>query len=53
MLQKTALAFIANQINTNDEMRKIREEFYKIDTNQDGVISREELCVCKLICLTC
>ncbi len=45
-LQKATLSFIANQISQNDEIKKIKEEFDKIDHNRDGVLSKEELILC-------
>ena len=45
-LQKAALSYIANQIGQNDEIKKIKEEFDKIDDNKDGVLSKKELINC-------
>lgn len=46
-LQKASLAFIANQIGQNEEIKKLKHEFDKIDVNKDGVLSREELIECE------
>ena len=45
-LQKATLSFIANQVSMNEEIKKLKEEFDKIDDNKDGMISREELVKC-------
>ena len=45
-LQKATLSFIANQMTMNENVRKLKHEFDKIDVNKDGVISREELIRC-------
>jgi calcium-dependent protein kinase len=45
-LQKATLSFIANQMTMNEDVRKLKHEFDKIDVNKDGVISREELIRC-------
>lgn len=45
-LQKATLSFIANQVNMNEEIKKLKDEFDKIDVNKDGMISREELIQC-------
>ena len=50
-LQKATLSFIANQMTMNEDVRKLKREFDKIDVNKDGVISREELIRClEMIC---
>ncbi len=46
-LQKASLAFIANQLGHNEEIKKIKDEFDKIDLNKDGMLSSEELLECK------
>jgi len=45
-LQKATLAFMANQISINQEIKKLKDEFDKIDQNKDGEISKEELIEC-------
>ena len=45
-LQKATLSFITNQVSMNEEVKKLKEEFDKIDDNKDGMISREELVKC-------
>ena len=40
------LAFLANQISINQEIKKLKDEFDKIDANKDGEISKEELIKC-------
>ena len=45
-LQKVTLSFIANQVNMNEEIKKLKSEFDKIDVNKDGMISKEELIKC-------
>ncbi len=45
-LQKATLAFLANQISINQEIKKLKDEFDKIDENKDGEISKEELIKC-------
>ena len=45
-LQKATLSFITNQVSMNEEAKKLKEEFDKIDDNKDGMISREELVKC-------
>jgi calcium-dependent protein kinase len=45
-LQKASLAFIANQLGHNEEVKKIKDEFDKIDINKDGILSKEELLDC-------
>ena len=45
-LQKATLAFLANQISINQEIKKLKDEFDKIDKNKDGEISKEELIIC-------
>jgi calcium-dependent protein kinase len=45
-LQKASLAFIANQLGHNEEIKVIKDEFDKIDINKDGILSKEELLDC-------
>ena len=45
-LQKATLAFLTNQISINQEIKKLKDEFDKIDENKDGEISKEELIKC-------
>ena len=45
-LQKATVSFLANQISINEEIKKLKEEFDKIDVNKDGEISKEELVKC-------
>jgi calcium-dependent protein kinase len=45
-LQKAILSFMANQINLNEEIKILKDEFNKIDKNKDGLISKEELIHC-------
>jgi calcium-dependent protein kinase len=45
-LQKATLSFIANQMNMNEEIKKLKDSFDKIDVNKDGVVSRDELIQC-------
>jgi calcium-dependent protein kinase len=45
-LQKASLAFIANQFGQNEDIKILKDEFDKIDSNKDGVLSREELEEC-------
>ena len=45
-LQKATLSFMTNQISINDEIKRLKNEFDKIDTNHDGMISKEELIHC-------
>jgi calcium-dependent protein kinase len=45
-LQKACVSFLANQISINEEIKKLKEEFDKIDVNKDGEISKEELVRC-------
>jgi len=45
-LQKATLSFIANQVSLNEEIKKLKDEFDKIDENKDGMISKEELIHC-------
>ena len=45
-LQKATLSFITNQISINDEIKRLKNEFDKIDSNHDGMISKEELIHC-------
>jgi calcium-dependent protein kinase len=48
-LQKASLAFMANQLGHSEEIKKIKDEFDKIDINKDGMISKEELLECILL----
>ena len=45
-LQKATVSFLANQISINEEIKKLKEEFDKIDVNKDGEISKDELIKC-------
>lgn len=45
-LQKASLAFIANQLGHNEEVKRIKDEFDKIDVNKDGILSKQELLDC-------
>ena len=45
-LQKACVSFLANQISINEEIKKLKEEFDKIDVNKDGEISKDELVTC-------
>ena len=45
-LQKACVSFLANQISINEEIKKLKEEFDKIDVNKDGEISKNELIKC-------
>ena len=45
-LQKACVSFLANQISINEEIKKLKDEFDKIDVNKDGEISKEELVTC-------
>ena len=45
-LQKMTISFLANQVSVNEEIKKLKEEFDKIDINKDGEISKEELIKC-------
>ena len=45
-LQKATVSFLANQISINEEIKKLKEEFDKIDVNKDGEISKDELIQC-------
>ena len=45
-LQKATASFLANQISINEEIKKLKEEFDKIDVNKEGEISKEELIKC-------
>ena len=45
-LQKAILSFLANQINLNEEIKILKDEFNKMDKNKDGLISKEELIHC-------
>ncbi len=37
------MAFIANHLQSQDYLRKLRVEFAKLDTNGDGILQKEEL----------
>ena len=43
-LQKATVSFLTNQISINEEIKKLKEEFDKIDVNKDGEI--DELIRC-------
>lgn len=45
-LQKAILSFVSNQMAMNEEVKKLKDEFDKIDDNKDGVISLDELVKC-------
>ena len=45
-LQKATVSFLANQISINEEIKKLKEEFDKIDVDKDGEISKDELIKC-------
>ena len=45
-MQKATVSFLANQISINEEIKKLKEEFDKIDVNKDGEISKNELIKC-------
>jgi len=45
-LQKATVSFLANQISINEEIKKLKDEFDKIDVNKDGEISKSELITC-------
>ena len=45
-LQKATVSFLTNQISINEEIKKLKEEFDKIDVNKDGEISKNELIQC-------
>jgi calcium-dependent protein kinase len=45
-LQKASLAFITNHFGRTEEIKKLKAEFDKMDTNKDGVISKDELIEC-------
>jgi calcium-dependent protein kinase len=45
-LQKATLSFNANQMNMNEEIKKLKDSFDKIDVNKDGVVSKDELIQC-------
>ena len=42
-LQEATVAFIVNQLISREEIKGLRELFVELDTNCDGVLSREEL----------
>lgn len=46
-LQKASLAFITNHFGQNEELKRLKSEFDKIDINKDGVLSKVELVECK------
>ena len=48
-LQKASLAFITNQFGQNEELKRLKSEFDKIDINKDGVLSKVELVECNFI----
>ncbi len=37
------IAFIANHLQSQEYLRKLRVEFTKLDTNGDGILQKEEL----------
>ena len=43
ILQRIVMTFIANRLQTQEEQRKLSQEFNAIDTNGDGLLQREEL----------
>ena len=45
-LQKATVSFLTNQISINEEIKKLKEEFDKIDVDKDGEISKDELINC-------
>ena len=45
-LQKATVSFLTNQISINEEIKKLKEEFDKIDVDKDGEISKDELIKC-------
>ena len=45
-LQKLTISFLANQVSVNEEIKRLKEEFDKFDTNKDGEISKDELIQC-------
>ena len=45
-LQKLILSFLTNQTSFYDEIKKLKEEFDRIDENKDGEISLKELTKC-------
>jgi calcium-dependent protein kinase len=45
-LQKATVSFLTNQISINEEIKQLKDEFDKIDTNKDGEISKDELVKC-------
>jgi len=49
-LQKLTISFLTNQISINEEIKTLKEEFDKFDTNKDGEISKEELIECLKVC---
>jgi calcium-dependent protein kinase len=45
-LQKLILSFLTNQTTFHDEIKRLKEEFDRIDENKDGEISKDELIKC-------
>ncbi|MCQ2818500.1 MAG: EF-hand domain-containing protein, partial [archaeon] len=45
-LQKATLSYISHQLSQSNELKRLTEEFNKIDKNKDGVLSKEELIDC-------
>ena len=45
-LQKAQVSLLTNQISNNEEIKKLKEEFDKIDVNKDGEISKDEFIKC-------
>ena len=45
-LQKVTISFLTNQININEEINALKEEFDKFDVNKDGEIPKDELIKC-------
>lgn len=46
VFQKIVLSFLTNHVDEKHDIINIKEEFQKIDANNDGVISKEELIEC-------
>lgn len=42
-MQQVALTFIVSFLASSEEIKEIKKAFKKLDLNQDGKISREEL----------
>lgn len=42
-LQQATLSFIASQMSSSEEISKLRDVFIRLDTDGNGVLSREEL----------